>query len=209
MATALAITSFAFAAQTAFCTAGPPGLLGDLHDQLTESPDLIDLLRRAIIDDPPLVIKEGGIIRDGFDAALDELRAHRARWALLNVRPNNPGAIDLYKGFGFEEMEMRGDWMRLPPFHRSTIGELGGAQIRPLRWSDRKAVVELMRAVVPDKISKLRKQELHPYWLNWEDRLTEPPHEDLTALLGCLSSDRSLNVPLPKFTERKLPRQTV
>src|SRR5208282_6024458 len=28
----------------------------------------------AIVDEPPLPIKEGGMIRDGFDAALDELR---------------------------------------------------------------------------------------------------------------------------------------
>jgi DNA mismatch repair protein MutS len=38
-------------------------------------PDLITLLGRAIVDEPPLTIKEGGLIRDGFDAALDELRS--------------------------------------------------------------------------------------------------------------------------------------
>jgi len=32
-------------------------------------------LRRAISEEPPLALKEGGLIRDGFDAALDELRA--------------------------------------------------------------------------------------------------------------------------------------
>jgi DNA mismatch repair protein MutS len=32
------------------------------------------LITRAIVDEPPLPIKEGGMIRDGFDAALDELR---------------------------------------------------------------------------------------------------------------------------------------
>jgi DNA mismatch repair protein MutS len=32
------------------------------------------LISRAIVDEPPLPIKEGGMIRDGFDAALDELR---------------------------------------------------------------------------------------------------------------------------------------
>ena len=31
-------------------------------------------MSRAIVDEPPLPIKEGGMIRDGFDAALDELR---------------------------------------------------------------------------------------------------------------------------------------
>ena len=45
-----------------------------LESQLTESPDLVELISRAIVDEPPLALKEGGMIRDGFDAALDELR---------------------------------------------------------------------------------------------------------------------------------------
>jgi DNA mismatch repair protein MutS len=50
------------------------GLLSELASQLTEMPDLIELIARAIVDEPPLAIKEGGVIRDGFDAGLDELR---------------------------------------------------------------------------------------------------------------------------------------
>jgi DNA mismatch repair protein MutS len=42
--------------------------------QISESPDLVEIISRAIVDEPPLPIKEGGMIRDGFDAALDELR---------------------------------------------------------------------------------------------------------------------------------------
>ncbi len=51
-----------------------PTLMEDLESQLTESPDLVELISRAIVDDPPLAVKEGGMIRDGFDASLDELR---------------------------------------------------------------------------------------------------------------------------------------
>ena len=49
-------------------------LLSELESQLTESPDLVELISRAIVDDPPLAVKEGGMIRDGFDPSLDELR---------------------------------------------------------------------------------------------------------------------------------------
>ena len=52
----------------------PSALLEQLESQLTESPDLVELITRAIVDEPPLPIKEGGLIRDGFDTALDELR---------------------------------------------------------------------------------------------------------------------------------------
>jgi DNA mismatch repair protein MutS len=51
-----------------------PTLIDELNSQLTESPDLIELVARAIVDGPPLAIKEGGLIRDGFDTSLDELR---------------------------------------------------------------------------------------------------------------------------------------
>jgi DNA mismatch repair protein MutS len=54
--------------------AGTAALLCTLESQLTESPDLVELISRAIVDDPPLAVKEGGMIRDGFDASLDELR---------------------------------------------------------------------------------------------------------------------------------------
>ena len=52
----------------------PHGLISELNSQISESPDLVELISRAIVDEPPLPIKEGGMIRDGFDAALDELR---------------------------------------------------------------------------------------------------------------------------------------
>jgi len=53
---------------------GTPALLYDLESQLTEMPDLVELVSRAIVEEPPLALKEGGMIRDGFDPALDELR---------------------------------------------------------------------------------------------------------------------------------------
>jgi DNA mismatch repair protein MutS len=53
--------------------AATPVLLRELESQLTESPDLVELISRAIVDDPPLAVKEGGMIRDGFDTGLDEL----------------------------------------------------------------------------------------------------------------------------------------
>ena len=49
-------------------------LIAVLTTQISESPDLVELIARAIVDEPPLPIKEGGMIRDGFDEALDELR---------------------------------------------------------------------------------------------------------------------------------------
>ena len=50
-------------------------LLADLHDQLGEHPALVALLVRAILPQPPLLIRDGGVIAPGYDSDLDQLRA--------------------------------------------------------------------------------------------------------------------------------------
>ena len=52
-----------------------PPELGHLGSLLRELPDLIELLGHAVADEPPLAVKEGGMIRDGFSPELDELRS--------------------------------------------------------------------------------------------------------------------------------------
>jgi DNA mismatch repair protein MutS len=43
--------------------------------QLDDLPDLRASLEAALVDEPPALARDGGFIRDGFDAGLDELRA--------------------------------------------------------------------------------------------------------------------------------------
>ena len=50
----------------------PTTLLENLARNFPNLPDLVELVGRAIVDEPPLALKEGGLIRDGFDANLDE-----------------------------------------------------------------------------------------------------------------------------------------
>lgn len=45
-----------------------------LQNELREMPELAEKLTRAVVDDPPFVLKEGGIFRDGYDVDLDQLR---------------------------------------------------------------------------------------------------------------------------------------
>ena len=49
-------------------------LLQRLTGALQPQPALTDLLQRAIIEQPPVLIRDGGVIADGYDAELDELR---------------------------------------------------------------------------------------------------------------------------------------
>ncbi len=49
--------------------------LREIDQELPDLADLRELLDRALLDEVPPTVKEGGIIRDGFDPELDELRA--------------------------------------------------------------------------------------------------------------------------------------
>jgi DNA mismatch repair protein MutS len=48
-------------------------LVHSLLSGMDDLPETTALIDRAIVDDPPLTIREGGIIRDGFDEELDRL----------------------------------------------------------------------------------------------------------------------------------------
>ncbi len=58
--------------------------------------DVRELLERAIADEPPLSLQDGGVIRAGFDAELDELRAV------------HEGAVDFIAGLQARERERTG-----------------------------------------------------------------------------------------------------
>lgn len=49
-------------------------LLSTLESQLELCPDLRVLLDEALVDEPPFSAREGGLIRPGYDATLDDLR---------------------------------------------------------------------------------------------------------------------------------------
>ena len=53
---------------------GEAALTRDLQNAIREMPALADKLANALLDDPPLALKDGGIFRDGYDADLDALR---------------------------------------------------------------------------------------------------------------------------------------
>ncbi|MBS0514735.1 MAG: DNA mismatch repair protein MutS [Proteobacteria bacterium] len=49
-------------------------LLHSLLDQLGEHADTAQHLARAVLEQPPVLLRDGGVIRTGYDAELDELR---------------------------------------------------------------------------------------------------------------------------------------
>ena len=82
--------------------------LAALQAALAARPDLHALLARAVQSEPASVLREGGVIADGFDADLDELRAltrdagaflleletrERARSGIATSRSNTTGCM--------------------------------------------------------------------------------------------------------------------
>lgn len=55
--------------------AAPGSMLVELTANLHELPEVCTLLTKAIIDNPPQLIRDGGVIAPGYDTELDKLRA--------------------------------------------------------------------------------------------------------------------------------------
>ncbi len=80
---------------------GGSALIDTLADGLAGSPPILELLERAIAEEPAVLLRDGGVIAPGFDAQLDELRGiqqncdsflleletrERARTGIANLR---------------------------------------------------------------------------------------------------------------------------
>ena len=53
-------------------------LLHEIYENLDTLEELCDLIQTAIQDDPPLAMKEGGIIKDGYNEEVDRLRSAKS-----------------------------------------------------------------------------------------------------------------------------------
>jgi DNA mismatch repair protein MutS len=99
-------------------------LLQVLNEAIDELPDVRSLLSSALEDDPPAKVSDGGVVRDGYSAELDELRSlsrnakqtiaaleadERARTAIstLRIRYNNV--------FGYFIEVSKANAARVPP----------------------------------------------------------------------------------------------
>ena len=56
------------------CPKRPPSLLAKLRRELEGLPEVTGLIARGIVDEPPFSVREGGFIRAGYDADVDQLR---------------------------------------------------------------------------------------------------------------------------------------
>ncbi|MCU0942568.1 MAG: DNA mismatch repair protein MutS [Hydrogenophaga sp.] len=106
-----------------FAPLAADALLAQIAAQLQPPPGCADLLRRALLPEPAALVRDGGVMADGFDAELDELRniqnhsdaflieleaRERARTGIANLR------VQFNKVHGFYIEVTQGQLDRVP-----------------------------------------------------------------------------------------------
>ena len=80
-------------------------LLGKLESEISPLNEISDLIERALVEEPPVQIKDGGIIRDGFHQELDQLRHAMNHGTeliqlLMKAVPDDAAVLDLHGQIG-------------------------------------------------------------------------------------------------------------
>ncbi|TCP97331.1 DNA mismatch repair protein MutS [Cricetibacter osteomyelitidis] len=113
-----------------------------LSQQINEFPELCDLLQRAIIDSPPLLIRDGGVIAPGYHVELDEWRslADGATQYLddLELREREATGIDTLK-IGFNAVH--GYYIQISQ---------GQAHKAPIHYVRRQTLKNAERYIIPE-----------------------------------------------------------
>ncbi len=142
--------------------------LKEIYEGTDELKDLADAIERTIVEEPPLTIREGGIIKDGFDPDIDRLRRAKTegkQWlaSLENEERERTGIKNLRirynKVFGYY-LEVTNSYKDLVPEDYQRKQTLSGAE----------------RYVTP------RLKELEDMILNAEDKLATLEYDAFCAL---------------------------
>ena len=118
-------------------------LLVSIRDELPLLPELATHLNNAIIESPPLLIRDGGVIADGFDSELDELR---------NLSENaNQFLLDLEKKekehTGFSTLKV--GYNRVHGYYIE-VSRLQAGEDVPIEWVRRQTLKDKERFITPE-----------------------------------------------------------
>lgn len=145
------------------------GLLGEAHRSLDLLTDIHALLDESITDNPSMTLKEGNIIKDGYNGIIDELRsakAHGKEWiaALENSEREQTGIKSLKVGYN----KVFGYYIEVTNSNLSSIPE--GRYIRKQTLSNAERYITPELKEMEDKI------------LGSEEKLISLEYELFTAI---------------------------
>lgn len=172
--------------------------IAKLANQISTFPEQSTLLNEAIIDNPPVVIRDGGVIKPGYHAELDELRSMA------------DGATDLLQKIEVREQERTGistlkvAYNKVHGFYIEV--SKGQAHLVPEDYIRRQTLKNNERYIIPElKVYEEKVLTSQSQALAIEKQLYEAlfdkllPHLD--ALLDCATAISELDV-LCNFAER-------
>ena len=172
--------------------------LDELAHHIRPYPELADMLSRGLVDNPPVVIREGGVIRDGFDTELDDYRGlaeHAGDYLVqLELRERErTGLAGLKVGYN----RVHGYYIEIP---RAQAREAPADYIRrqTLKNAERFIIPELKE--FEDKALSAKSRALAREKLLY-DSLLDSLNGELGALQGTGRALASLDV-LAAFAER-------
>ena len=174
--------------------------IAELAHDVREFPTLHDLLKRAVIDNPPMIIRDGGVIAAGYDAELDELRqlSENAGQFLVDLETRERARTGI--------ANLKVNYNRVHGFYIELTR--GQAEKAPADYIRRQTLKGAERYITPelksfeDKVLSARERALAREKLLYDDLLEQLlPH--LPALQVSAAALAELDV-LANFAERAL-----
>ena len=146
-------------------------LIQSLANQISEHPQIHELLERAIVETPPVVIRDGGVIATGYDSELDELRAlsENASQFLLDLEQREKERTQI--------ATLKVGYNRIHGYYiEISKGQAGNA---PMDYHRRQTLVNAERFITPelkefeDKVLSSRDRSLAKEKFLYEDLLEQ------------------------------------
>lgn len=172
--------------------------ISQLTTQIAPQPELLALLQAAIVDNPPVLIRDGGVIAPGYNAELDELRhlSQNADQFLIDMetRERQETGISTLK---VNYNRVHGYYIEISNTHADKV-PLHYTRKQTLKGAERYITEELKN--FEDKVLSARDKSLSYEKALYED-LLEQILAQLNAIQNCAAALTELDV-LVNFAER-------
>lgn len=169
-----------------------------LQQHIAEQPELLALLQKAIIDNPPVLIRDGGVIATGYNQELDDLRdlSQNADQFLIDMENREKIATGI-NNLKVNYNRVHGFYIEVSRLQSSKVPE-HYIRKQTLKSVERYVTEELK--AFEDKVLSAREKSLSFEKSLYEDLLTKIT-ESLLAIQLCASALAELDV-LVTFSER-------
>jgi len=169
-----------------------------LSAKIGEQPAILDLLEKAIVDNPPVLIRDGGVIAPGYNQELDELRnlSQNADQFLIDMENREKAATGI-TNLKVNYNRVHGYYIEISRLHAEKVPE-HYTRKQTLKGAERYITEELKS--FEDKVLSAREKSLS-YEKSLYEELLSIIADSLIPLQECAAALAELDV-LVNFAER-------